>query len=256
MSTLNANLPGSQTARAARSRFYVWTAVVCLAIGIVGFFPSYWMAMARGSLQVPPLAHLHALLFYGWLLFFLRQALLVDSGNVAKHRAWGVVGVALATAMCFVGVGLAISSIKQFEALGMGPAARAFSVVPVSSIVVFGGLFAAALLSTRNPEAHKRYMLAATVTLLQAAIARWFLLLLAPPGPPTPPPVFVSIGPGILSDLIVVAAMVHDRKTAGKVHRAYWVALACMVAVQLLRISIGTTSAWDAVARGLVRLSP
>lgn len=255
MLTLNVNLPGSRI-RSDRSRFFVRAAVFCLLIGIVGFLPSYWIPMVRGSLRVPPLAHLHALLFYGWLLFFVRQALLVASGDVSRHRAWGVAGVALATAMCFVGLGLAISSIKQFEALGMGPEARAFSIVPVSSIFVFGGLFAAALLSTRNPEAHKRYMLSATATLLQAAIARWFLLFLAPPGPPAPPPTFVSIGPGILSDLIVVVAMVHDRKATGRVHRAYWVALAWMVAVQLTRISIGTTSGWDAVARGLVRLAP
>jgi len=32
-------------------------------------------------------------------------------------------------------------------------------------------------------------------------------LLLAPSGPPAPPPTFVSIGPGLLSDLVVVAAM-------------------------------------------------
>ena len=255
MSTLNTDLAGRNAAE-AKSRFYVRAGIFCAAVGLLGFLPSYWIPMARGSLHVPPLAHLHALLFYGWLLFFVRQAMRVASGNVASHRAWGVFGVALATAMCFVGVGLAVSSIKQFEALGMGPAARSFSVVPVSVIVVFAGLFAAALLNTRNPEVHKRYMLSATATLLQPAFARWLLLLLAPPGPPAPPPTFVSIGPAILSDLIVVAAMLHDRKATGHVHRAYWIALAVMVSAQLIRIPLGMTSAWDMVARGLVQLAP
>lgn len=255
MSTLNADLPGRQTAD-ARSRFYVRAAIFCVVVGIVGFLPSYWIPVARGSLRVPPLAHLHALLFYGWLLFFTRQTLLVGADDLSKHRTWGVFGVALATAMCFVGLGLTVSSIKQFEALEMGPAARAFSVVPVSAIVVFAGLFAAALLNTRNPEVHKRYMLAATATLLQPAFARWFLLLLAPSGPPAPPPTYVSIGPGILSDLIVVAAMMRDRKATGHVHRTYWIALTVMVGAQLIRVPLGMTSGWDAVARGLVRLSP
>lgn len=255
MSTLDTNPPGHGTTD-ARSRFYVRAGVVCLGIGIVGFLPSYWIPIARGTLRVPPLAHLHALLFYGWLLFFVRQALLVGSGDVAKHRAWGVFGVALATAMCFVGVGLAISSIERFEALGMGAAARAFSIVPVSVILVFAGLFAAAVLNTRSPEVHKRYMLAATANLLQPAFARWFLLLLGPSGPPAPPPTFVSIGPAMLSDLVIVAAMLHDRKATGHVHRTYWIALAVMVSTQLLRVPLGMTSGWDWVARALVQLSP
>ncbi len=255
MSTLDPNLPFDPAA-GARSRFHVRAAIFCAAVGFIGFLPSYWIPMVRGTLSVPPLAHLHALLFYGWLLFFVRQALLIGSGKVTEHRAWGVFGVALATGMCFVGVGAAIGSIKHFEALGMGAAARAFSVVPVSAILVFGILLLAALLNTRRPEFHKRYMLAATATLLQPAIARWFLLLFAPAGPPAPPPLAVSIGPGILSDLIVVAAMVRDRRTLGRVHRAYWIALAIMVSAQLVRIPLGMTSGWDAVARALVRLAP
>ena len=255
MSTINADLLGRKVAE-ARSRFYVRVGIFCAAVGIAGFLPSYWIPMARGGLGAPPLAHLHALLFYGWLLFFVCQASLVSSGDVARHRRWGVFGVALATAMCFVGIGLAISSIKHFEGLGMGPAARSFSVVPVSVILVFAGLFAAALLNIRNPEIHKRCMLSATATLLQPAFGRWFLLLLAPAGPPAPPPTFVSIGPGILSDLIVVVAMLHDRKSIGHVHRSYWIALAVMVGTQVIRIPLGMTSGWDAVARGLVALSP
>jgi hypothetical protein len=255
MSTLNSDLPIRRTA-GARSRFYVRVGIFCAAVGIIGFLPSYWIPMARGSLSVQPLAHLHALLFYGWLLFFVRQAWLVGSGDVAQHRTWGVFGVALATAMCFVGVGVAIGSIKHFEAMGMGPAARSFSVVPISGILVFAGLVVAALLNTRNPESHKRFMLAATATLLQPAFARWFLLLLAPSGPPAPPPIFVSIGPGILSDLVVVAAMLHDRNASGHVHRTYWIALTAMVSAQLIRIPLGMTGSWDTVASALVRLSP
>jgi hypothetical protein len=255
MSTLNPGLLGPQSIK-KRDPFYVRTGIFCLVVGIVGFLPSYWIPMVLGSLHVPPLAHLHALFFYAWLLLFVRQAMLVGSGDVAGHRAWGVFGVALATAMCFAGMGIAMNSIKHFDALGMGPAARSFSVVPVSAILVFAALFAAALFNTRRPEVHKRYMLSATASLLQPAFARWFLLLLAPSGPQTPPPVFVSIGPGILSDLVIVAAMLHDRKAIGHVHRSYWIALAVMLSAQLIRIPLGMTNAWDAVASGLVRLSP
>ena len=40
-------------------------AAVCLAVGFVGFLPTYWMPLFRGTLDLPPLPHLHALFFYG-----------------------------------------------------------------------------------------------------------------------------------------------------------------------------------------------
>ena len=54
----------------------------------------------------------------------------------------------------------------------------------------------------------------ATVSILQAAVGRWFLLFLAPPLPPggqaSPPPVIVSVIPALVADLLIVAAMIHD----------------------------------------------
>ena len=67
---------------------------------------------------------------------------------------------------------------------------------------------------------------------------------------------FVTIGPGILADLVLVAGMVYDKRTRGRVHGAYWVALACIVAVQLLRVPLSTSGAWKFIANALVALVP
>lgn len=242
-------------------RFYVGMAATCLAVGLIGFAPTYWVPMVRRTLEVPPLTHLHALFFYGWLLLFLRQTVLAASGRLARHRELGVAGVALATGMCFVGLGMAIGSLKRLEAAGAGDAARAFSIVSFSAVALFAALFAAAIVNVKKPELHKRLMLVATVSMLQAGIGRWFLLFLAPPtaalgGPPAVPPVFVSILPGLVTDLLIVAAMVHDRRTRGRVHPIYWSAGALVLAVQVLRAPISTTSAWMHLTHWLVALSP
>jgi hypothetical protein len=103
-------------------------------------------------------------------------------------------------------------------------------------------------------------MLVATVSLLQAAVGRWFLLFLAPStlggGPAiSPPPVFVTIIPGLVSDLLIVAAMVHDRTTTGRVHPVYWIAGGALVAQQVLRVPLSTTSAWTQIAHWLSTIS-
>ncbi len=241
-------------------RFYVRMAVTCLAVAVLGFAPTYWVPLVRGTLDVPRLTHFHALFFYGWLFFFLNQTSLVASRAVARHRELGVAGVALATGMCFVGAGMAIVGIRRFEAAGFGDAARAFSIVSLSAVALFGALVAIAVVNVKKPEIHKRVMLVATVSMLQAAVGRWFALFLAPPLPAgvlaSPPPVFVSVMPGLVSDLLIVAAMIHDRRTRGHVHPAYWIAGGAVLAIQVLRVPLSTTHAWATVVNWLLTLSP
>jgi hypothetical protein len=236
-------------------------AMACLAVALIGFAPTYWVPLALRTLHVPPLTHLHALFFYGWLLLLLRQASLAASGRLARHRELGVAGVSLATGMCFVGLGMAIGTLKRLEAAGAGDPARAFSIVSVSAVALFAVLFAIAIVNVKKPEVHKRLMIVATVSMLQAAIGRWFLLFFAPTraaetGPPAVPPILVTVAPGLVTNLLIVAAMLHDRRTRGKVHPAYWYGGAAVLAVQLLRVPVSTTDAWMRMTHWLVALAP
>jgi len=240
-------------------QFYVRIAAACVAVAVVGFAPTYWLPLVRGTLNVPTIAHVHAAVFYGWTLLFLAQAWLAANRKLTRHREWGVFGVALATTMVFVGMAAAITSLKQSTADGFGDAVRAFTIIPVSGLIFFVALFTLALLKVRQFETHKRLMLVATVSLLQAAVGRWFVIFLAPAplggGPVGPPPVFVTIMPGLISDLLIVAAMMHDRKTTGRVHPVYWIAGGALVALQVLRVPLSTTAAWTQIANWLLTLS-
>jgi len=252
-------IPRLAATAATVEQFYVRIAAACLVVAVVGFTPTYWLPLFRGTLNVPAISHLHAAVFYSWTLLFLAQTWLAANRKLTRHREWGVVGVALATTMVFVGMAAAITSLKQSTADGFGDAVRAFTVIPVSGLVFFVALFTIALMKVRQLEIHKRLMLVATVSLLQAAVGRWFLIFIAPVplggGPVSPPPVFVTIMPGLLSDLLIVAAMVHDRKTTGRVHPVYWIAGGALVALQVLRVPLSTTAAWTQVAHWLSTVS-
>jgi hypothetical protein len=247
---------------AATERFYVRMAIMFLAVAFIGFAPTYWVPMARGTLAVKPIAHLHALFFYGWLLLFLTQSSLAASGRLVRHREMGVLGVAVATGMCFVGLAMAADSIRTMDAAGFGDAGRRFAIVPITAVGLFAVMFTVAVLNVGRPEVHKRLLVAATASLLQAGVGRWFLLFLAPArpagmiGPSSPPPVAVSVLPGLLVDLLIVAAMVHDRRTTGRVQRTYWIAGAAVVAVQVLRVPVSATGAWMHVPHWLLAIVP
>jgi hypothetical protein len=241
-------------------RFYVRMAATFIAIAVIGFAPTYWVPMLRGTLDVPPFAHVHAVVFYGWTLLFLKQTSLAAAGRMARHRELGAAGVALATAMLFVGLAMSVSSLRRFEAGGLGEAGRIFSIVSLTAIVLFSALFAVAVVNVRRPDVHKRVMLVATVSLLQAAIARWFVYFLAPDVPAgaiaPPPPIGVTVLPAVLANLLIVWAMLHDRRTIGHVHRAYWLAGAALVATQVLRLPLSGTAAWSHVAGWLLAIAP
>jgi hypothetical protein len=241
------------------SRFYVRMAAMCLAVAVAGFAPTYWVPLLRGTLDVPALTHVHALFFYGWLVLFWHQTTLAASGRIGRHREVGVAGVALATGMCFVGLGMTIASLKRALALGAGDSGRAFAIVSFSAVVLFAGLFAAAIVNVKRPDVHKRLMLLTTVSMLQAGIGRWFLLFLAPahiPGTPVVlPPVAVTILPAVVNDLLIAAAMVHDRRKRGRVHPAYWCGAAAVIAIQILRVPLSTSHAWLRVTDWLLAFS-
>jgi len=250
---------GAERAETSTGRFYVRMAWVCLAIAVIGFVPTYWMPLARGTFDRPPILHLHALAFYGWTLFFVSQATLVSRGRVSRHRELGVVGVALATALLFIGMAAAISSLRASVGLSSEAAVRRFSIVPVSGILLFATLVATALVNVRRKDVHKRLLLVATASMLQAAVGRLFVLAFAPPageGPRVPPPVPITIPAGIVVDLLIVAGMIYDKRTRGKVHPVYWIAGAVVLAVQVLTTPLSGTAAWLRVTDWLLAIAP
>jgi hypothetical protein len=258
LTTVAATPVAGQVGIAEPKRFYARMAGACVAVAFVGFAPTYWVPMLRGTLDVAPIAHLHAVVFYGWVMLYWWQAQLAASGRMTRHREVGVAGVALASAMLFVGMGMSAASIRGAELAGAGATARAFSIVSVSGIVLFAALVVVAVLNVRRPDVHKRVMLVATVSILQAAVGRWFVTFLAPP-PSTAagaPPVAVTLMPAVVTNLLIVAAMLHDRRTRGSVHPAYWIAGGVVVAVQVLRVPLSGTGAWLRVTDWLLAMSP
>lgn len=246
-------------ARPLVSRFYITMAAIFVAIAFGGFAGTYWLQLPYGTFTGSPMLHLHGLLFSLWTLFFLSQALLVANGRLRNHKAWGLAGISLATAMLFIGLAVAIQGLDARLEAGYGDAARAFTIVPVTGIFLFAGFVIAAILNLRRPEWHKRFMLVATVNLLQAAIARFFFLANTGGGPGLRPGIgpplsveFTMLG-AFLADLLIVAAIVHDWRTYGRPHAAYLWGIMVVLAVQLSRPALSRTEAWHNLADFLVR---
>jgi hypothetical protein len=230
-------------------------ALACAAVAFIGFAPTYWLPLASGSLSSAPVIHVHGLLFFTWTLFFAFQTWVAASGHIARHRELGMIGVSLATAMTIMGFLASVHIMTRAAAMGQADAGIAFAIVPLSGILFFAVVFALGVANVRKPEVHKRLMLLAGISLLDAAVARWFLTFLAPPGAAGPPPVPVTIAPALVAYLLLVIAIVHDWRTRGRPHPVYVYGGLVLVAIKLLNWPISMTSAWHAFAGTLLALA-
>lgn len=241
--------------RARAEYFYVYMALTCLVVAFLGFAPTYWVPVVEGTFRANPIVHVHGLVFSAWTIFFVYQTWLAASGRLVRHRAVGMIGVSFATAMTIFGTLAAINQMKSAAALGLADAGEAFALVPLGSIVFFAVVVAFAIGNVRRPEWHKRLMLVATISILDAAVARWFMVFLAPPGPPGPPPVTVDVPPALLVCTLLIVGIVHDWRQRGRPHPAYLVGGGTLLALKWLQLPLSTTAAWHTVAGGVLALA-
>jgi hypothetical protein len=258
---MNAAVIGARATSDAARWFYVGMAGACALIAFGGFAPTYWLQLPSGTFVGSPLLHLHAALFSAWTLFFLVQTIFAAKGQIDRHRAWGLLGVSLATAMVFIGFAAANDVLAKRLAAGFGDEARAFHIASTSIVTLFGVFVFTAIAYVRRPEVHKRLMLLATITVLAPAVARVFFAVnvgiaagLRPGlGPPrTAESILIA---GFVADALILGGVIHDIRTRGRPHPAYVIGGVTIVAVQLLRVPVSTTQWWYSVADFLVRFS-
>ena len=235
--------PATESATAQNSRrFHGGLAVAFLVTAFIGFAPSYYLKALTDAPPVSPLRHGHGIVFTAWLVLLFAQSALVAAHRVRVHMRLGIFGVLLAATMVPLGMLTAVASARDALASSTPHGDPLFLLVfQLGSIVMFAAFVGTSLWNRRrNPEIHRRLMVLATVSILPAAISRW---------PIVDKNAVLALG---LSLLFVVAGMINDWRSRGRVHPAYiWGALLIALSGPV-RAAIGQSDAWHASARVLV----
>lgn len=225
--------------------------VAMIWIGILaGFVPDIVGHIRSYGFVYPPIVHLHALAFVGWLLLLTLQVTLVGTGRVALHRRLGVIGMALAPAM--VVLGLSVGVIVDRAAFGTKLWNPAFLSIQVGDMLAFAGVVGAAFALRRDAAAHKRLILLSTIYLTDAGFGRFFVIFL--PGLGGPGWWGFYLGGSIEPDLLIVALGVYDVATRGRLHPVYLPAVLWLGTMQACSIAAYFTPAWRSVASRLLGL--
>jgi len=238
--TLTATVP---IARRRKSLLHVGLSLLTAVIVLAGFWPSYYGLLLRNMpVDRPIIVHAHAVVFTGWLVLFLAQALLAATGRIHAHLLLGRIGAWYGAGLIALGV---YTAVVRSAAQPVG-GQEILLLVTLLDMMIFSAFFGAALWFRRKPQLHKRLMTAAAVSLAIASVARMQFL----PPPPAGPVVRF-----LLWSTPVLIAMAFDARRAVKLHPVYVLALAMFA----LRIwgppLIVATSPWAEFTARIVALA-
>jgi hypothetical protein len=222
-------------------RFFTGMAIAMAVMCFVGFAPSYYLRAQFGAPAFGPLVHVHGAAYTMWILLLVAQTSLVAAGRTQWHRRLGVAGAVLAVAMIVLGAAVAVNRGKTPMAGMSHEATLAFLAIAFVALLVFPALVGAAIYLRKNAAAHKRLMLLGTIEILTAAFGRISTHM---PSPFNTPPVFFAV-----TDLFILAIVVYDLRTRGRLHPAtLWGGL-LVIASQPLRLMLAGSQMWMDFAR-------
>lgn len=175
---------------------------------------------------ITPLHHLHALSMLAWFALFAIQPTLIDRGHRHLHRSLGRWSPVLVVVMLALGVQI---SLLNWQRIG-------FPLIPAANLVnllLFIGLYSAALIYRRAPATHKRLMLYATLAMTGPAFGRIPELFDAEP---------VMAVPLILA--YQIAPVLHDFLVHRRVHPASWTGFGLMLAAVPVILGLAGSAEW------------
>lgn len=221
--------------------FFLGMAAVAVVAVLIGFARSYFLA---GMLFAPLpslLVHIHAVVFLSWIALFVAQIALVTTQRVGTHQRLGLFGVALAGLMIVLGVLTATARVgRQLAHPGDETMADVLDLYadPLFDMLMFAVFVSAAFLNRSRPPVHKRLMLFATFSLLDAGFDRWHIF---DPYPLWQVNLFCFVP-------LVVATLAYDKLSTGKIQAVTLWSSVFLLATQESRHFFSQTATWASVA--------
>lgn len=223
MTPIEANAGGRGRRRA--DRFLLRVAVFAAIYSVAGF--ALRAALDHRQLErftLPVIVH--AILMTAWLVLFVAQIGLRQSGRTALHMRLGRLAAGLVAGIVGVGVVISFTASRDFES-------PPFFVLNALFFLLFGLMFALGVraAAVRDFPSHKRYMLVATTLFL---------------GPPTARYLAIVGAPAMLAPLAILVAAIgiparYDRLDRGRWHRASRTGAGLVVATMVLVLTIAAS---------------
>lgn len=213
----------------SRSRLFIGLGCVAVLVALIGFAKTFFVPLLAGTFRAHPMIYVHGIFLFGWVAFFLFQALLAYRGKMARHRSLGRIGGVLAIGVVGSTVFVATLAGRRVAASGAPGIANGELFVTMLEMLAFAGLIGAALWFRRRPDVHKRLMLLALIGSLGPA---WFRFRHYFPEVDNPLLLY-SI---LLADSLIVVAILSDFLRDRRLHPVYVAGGGAMILLHLFEV--------------------
>ena len=226
--------------RQSDRRLFAAVALLFPLIVLIGFARTYYLKAVFGTPPVPSmLVHIHGLVMTAWVFYFIAQVWLIRSKKARVHMRAGMLGIGLAILVLVVGFFTAAGAAFGSASAPPDIPPLSFMIVPMTDLLMFAGLFGAAIYYRKRPAHHKRLMLLTVINFLPPAIARIPIESLQSFGP-----LFFFGTP----TLLIIGLLVYDTWRNRKLDRVFLVGSIILIASYPLRLMLMGTSAWISFA--------
>jgi hypothetical protein len=223
-------------------------AAIAVAIGVVvflGFAESYFLrpfVTHADSLSI--LVHMHGALMTAWIALFIAQTSLIAIGRRDLHRRLGTLGMALLALILVVSVPMIIVAAKLGGHHMPGPALPALALV-LAFLCEFIGFACLGLFYRDRSGFHKRLMLMATITAMEAGVIRLPLAILD----------HSVLKAHVVTDALLLTIIAIDGIRHRRLHPVFMWGALFLVAMQGFSMWVSNTSMWLRVAQGILEAS-
>jgi hypothetical protein len=231
-------------------RFFSWMSVAMAAIAFAGFARTYYHAGFNDGPKptITAIVHVHGALATAWILLLIVQTRLIAHGRRDIHKLLGFAGVAIGAAVVAVGLWVAIHSERRVHTTANADTLAdpyVFLIFPFASIGLFTLFATLGVLNRQRSEAHKRYMMLASLSMIVPAMARLVTQT-------TQGAVAGVVGAMFVVNVFLIAMGIYDFYTRGKLHPVMlWGGLVTLLS-EPLRFAIGYSAPFQAFARSLM----
>lgn len=226
--------------RQSDRRLFAAVALLFPLIILIGFARTYYLKAAFGTPPVPSLlVHFHGLVMTTWVLYFIAQVWLIRSKRARVHMRVGMLGIPLAIVVLVVGFFTAAGAAFGSASAPPDIPPLSFMIVPMTDLVMFVGLFGAAIYYRKRPAHHKRLMLLTVINFLPPAIARIPIESLQSKGP-----LFFFGVPTVLT----IGLLIYDTWRNNKLDRVFLIGSILLILSYPIRLMLMGTSAWTNLA--------
>jgi hypothetical protein len=205
---------------------------------LLGFARSYFLA---GIVRAPlpnKMIHVHGIVFSFWFVLLLLQTFLIPAGRVHWHRNLGLGSYGVAALLVVIGLLTATDSLRRGVAIGSFDPNVSYAI-SIMDMVAFAIVISFSYWARRRPDAHKRLVIFATLSITDAALDRW---------------PYEEIGMHFSAHTWVYLGflslpVIYDFISLRRVHRSTLWAGSLVYVLYMLRVPIGKTRLWIALSQ-------